>query len=123
MRFALVDNKKVEAKTGLIANCPGCSQSVIPKCGDQRLHHWAHSRNKMCDTWWEPETEWHRTWKNNYPADWQEISLFDERTGEKHIADVRTIHNLYALVGTDCCGLSLPRSSSTTCNGLDFSEP
>ena len=90
MRFALVNNKKVEAKTGLIANCPGCSQYVIPKCGDQRVHHWAHSRNKMCDTWWEPETEWHRNWKSKFPEEWQEDFLTDDKTGEKHIADIRT---------------------------------
>jgi len=32
--------------------------------------------------------------ENKYPAEWQEISLPDEKTGEKHIADVRTAHNL-----------------------------
>lgn len=90
MRFAIVDNKKVEARTGLIGNCPGCSQPVIPKCGNQRVHHWAHSRNKMCDTWWEPETEWHRRWKSKFPEEWQEDFLTDVRTGEKHIADLRT---------------------------------
>lgn len=90
MRFALIDNNKVEAKPGLIAKCPGCSQLVIPKCGDQRIHHWAHSRNKMCDTWWEPETEWHRKWKSNFPVEWQEDFLTDSITGEKHIADIRT---------------------------------
>lgn len=90
MRFALVNNKKVEATTGLIANCPGCSQSVIPKCGDKRVHHWAHSRSKMCDTWWEPETEWHRNWKSKFPEEWQEDFLTDGKTGEKHIADIRT---------------------------------
>lgn len=90
MRFAIVDNKKVEAKTGLIANCPGCSLPVTPKCGDQRVHHWAHSRNKMCDTWWEPETEWHRNWKIKFPEEWQENFLTDDKTGEKHIADIMT---------------------------------
>lgn len=43
---------------------------------------------------WENETEWHRTWKNNFPNEWQEILLPDEKTGEKHIADVRTKHGL-----------------------------
>lgn len=90
MRFAIVDNNKVEAKSGLIAKCPGCSQPVIPKCGVQIIHHWAHSRNKMCDTWWEPETEWHRNWKSKFPQAWQEDFLRDEKTGEKHIADIRT---------------------------------
>jgi hypothetical protein len=48
----------------------------------------------MCDSWWESETEWHRSWKNYFPAEWQEILLPDERTGEKHIADVRTSDGL-----------------------------
>jgi competence protein CoiA len=90
MRFAIVDNRKVEAKTGSIANCPGCYQPVIAKCGDHRVHHWAHSKNKMCDTWWEPETEWHRNWKGKFPEEWQEDFLIDNKTGEKHIADIRT---------------------------------
>lgn len=90
MRFAIVDNERVEAKTGLIATCPGCCQPVIPKCGGQRIHHWAHSHNRMCDTWWEPETDWHRNWKSNFPKEWQEDFLLDMKTKEKHIADIRT---------------------------------
>lgn len=57
------------------------------------MHHWAH-RNKMCDPWWEPETEWHRSWKNNFNAECQEVIFKDEQTGEKHIADVRTVHGM-----------------------------
>jgi len=94
MRFALIDSEKVEAKSGLKGICPGCSQEMIAKCGIQRIHHWAHKGNKVCDSWWEPETEWHRSWKNNYPTEWQEVFLPDSKTGEKHIADVRTIHGL-----------------------------
>jgi len=94
MRFAVVDNQKVEAKFGLKGVCPGCMQPVIAKCGKQRVHHWAHSRKVMCDSWWEPETEWHRAWKNHYPIEWQEIFLPDEKTGEKHVADVHTIYGL-----------------------------
>lgn len=94
MRFALIDNNRVEAQPQLQGLCPCCLQPVIAKCGKQKIWHWAHRINTACDSWWETETEWHRTWKNNYPAEWQEISLLDERTGEKHIADVRTAHNL-----------------------------
>lgn len=90
MRFALFDNRKKEPATGLKGICPGCSQPVIAKCGDKRVHHWAHARNKMCDSWWEPETEWHRNWKSNFPEEWQEVFLLDEDMGEKHIADIRT---------------------------------
>jgi hypothetical protein len=94
MHYAIVDNKLVEAKPGLIGLCPGCSQPVTAKCGTQRIHHWAHGNNKTCDSWWESETEWHRSWKNNFPAEWQEIFLPDELTGEKHIADVCTDQGL-----------------------------
>jgi hypothetical protein len=94
MRFALVDDKRSEAKSGLTGICPGCSQSVIAKCGKQRIHHWAHRSNKTCDNWWEPETDWHRSWKNHFPAEWQEVFLPDAQSGEKHIADIRTSHGL-----------------------------
>jgi hypothetical protein len=48
----------------------------------------------MCDTWWEPETEWHRNWKSKFPEEWQEEFLTNEKTGEKHIADIRTTKGL-----------------------------
>lgn len=95
MRFALINDKSTEAMSGLVgAVCPGCGALVIAKCGIQKVHHWAHKNTKMCDSWWETETEWHRAWKNKFPFEWQEIFLLDEQTGEKHIADVRTEHGL-----------------------------
>ncbi len=94
MRFAIIDNRKIEARPGLKGFCPGCSQPVIAKCGEERIWHWAHRNNKKCDKWWESETNWHRSWKNYYPADWQEVFLLDDQTGEKHMADVRTSKNL-----------------------------
>jgi competence protein CoiA len=94
MQFALINNKKKRAEPGIKGLCPGCYQPVIAHCGTQRIWHWKHRNNKICDKWWEEETEWHRSWKNNYPDDWQEVFLPDERTGEKHMADVRTTHNL-----------------------------
>lgn len=94
MRFALIDINRVEAQPKQQGVCPNCSQPVIAKCGKRKIWHWAHKSKTDCDNWWEPETEWHRTWKNNYPTDWQEISLLNERTGEKHIADVCTVHSL-----------------------------
>lgn len=95
MRFALVDNKKVEAQRGLKGHCPGCSQPVRSRCGDRRRHHWAHLPENPCgDRWSEPETQWHRDWKNNFPFDWQEYRHQDQSSGEWHIADVRTTHGL-----------------------------
>ncbi|WP_292426877.1 competence protein CoiA family protein [Mesorhizobium sp.] len=93
MRFALVNNERCEASTGLAAFCPGCSQPMIAKCGTQRVWHWAHRGNRNCDPWWEPETAWHRAWKDQFPAGWQEVIRRDD-AGEKHIADVRTENGL-----------------------------
>lgn len=86
MKFALVDKKKTEAIKGAQGNCPNC--------GEHKVNHWAHKNTQTCDSWWEPETDWHRSWKNKFPPEWQEISLQDERTKEKHIADIRTNHDL-----------------------------
>lgn len=94
MKFALVDGNKTEATKGAKGICPVCSSELIAKCGEVKINHWAHKSIRNCDLWWERETEWHRSWKNNFPVEWQERILTDERTGEKHIADVRTTHGL-----------------------------
>lgn len=94
MKFALVDNSKTEAIKGAKGICPVYGSELTAKCGEIKVNHWAHKKITSCDSWWENETEWHRSWKNSFPDDWQEIPLPDEHTGEKHIADVRTIHGL-----------------------------
>ena len=67
-----------------------CERAATPKCGPQVTWHWAHACRRHCDPWWENETDWHRAWKSHFPEDWQEVVLFDDKTGEKHVADVRT---------------------------------
>lgn len=94
MKYALVDNQKKEAAKGLKGLCPICLQPVIAKCGKYKINHWAHKSLEHCDNWWENETEWHRQWKNTFPVEWQEIVAIDEKTGEKHIADIKTIGDM-----------------------------
>ncbi len=89
MKFALVGGERREAGPGLSAACPVCAAAMIAKCGDIKVRHWAHRSTSDCDHWWEPETEWHRAWKNNFPNEWQEI-IHTSKTGEAHIADVMT---------------------------------
>lgn len=93
-KFALINNVRTEPAKGLKGTCPVCGSDVIAKCGDVKVHHWAHKGSRNCDPWWENETEWHRAWKDNFDTNWQEIILLDQITGEKHIADVRTAHGL-----------------------------
>ncbi|MHC1773828.1 MAG: competence protein CoiA [Lentimicrobium sp.] len=94
MKFAIFENNRIEASKGAKGICPSCGSELIPRCGEFKIHHWAHKNIRNCDPWWENETEWHRLWKNNFPNAWQETIMHDELTGEKHIADVRTIHGL-----------------------------
>ena len=90
MKYALVGNVRKEAAKGLVGVCPFCGDALLARCGKVKVNHWAHKKKFACDNWWENETEWHRSWKNQYPIEWQEIVMFDERTKEKHIADVKT---------------------------------
>lgn len=90
MKFALVNGVKVEATKGTNGICPSCGSELIAKCGEDRVNHWAHKGRRNCDPWWENETDWHRSWKNNFPQEWQERIHIDKESGEKHIADVKT---------------------------------
>ncbi len=89
MRFALVNGERHEAQPGLSGNCRSCGDLMVAKCGKIRIPHWAHRGEIICDPWKEKETEWHRSWKGQFPNDWQEIHHLSE-AGEKHIADVKT---------------------------------
>jgi len=74
---------------GLIRMWATMPDVMIAKCGQHRMWHWAHWKSKACDPWWEPETEWHRSWKNQFPVAWQEIG-HTAQSGERHRADVKT---------------------------------
>lgn len=89
MRYSLVHGERNEAKPGLSGQCQACGRSTVAKCGEVKIWHWAHSGKRMCDPWWENETDWHRNWKNCFPVDWQEF-IQQDKNGERHIADVKT---------------------------------
>ena len=88
MHFALLGNMRVEPIKGLDGVvCPICKQPVYARCGEARIAHWAHKSVIDCDPWQEPETQWHRDWKNRF-GDMQE--QMHEKDGARHIADVKT---------------------------------
>jgi competence protein CoiA len=94
MRYAVVDGERIEATPKAKGVCPHCQSEMVAKCGRVKVWHWSHKGNPPCDPWWEPETEWHREWKDKFPKEWQEISHIDLATGEKHIADVKNSFGL-----------------------------
>lgn len=64
--------------------CPLCLQPVRPKALSSEFvsPHWAHLA-KECDSWSEPESAWHRGWKEQFPEECREITV------GPHRADVR----------------------------------
>ena len=94
MKYAIIDENRSLPFPKAKGICPSCRNPMQAKCGTKVIWHWAHVSRKHCDPWWENETEWHREWKSFYPEDWQEVVLFDSKTNEKHIADVKTENGL-----------------------------
>lgn len=90
MKFALINSEKCEATKGAKGLCRCFGSELIAKCGENRVHYWAHKVDLNCDPWWENETDWHHSWKNNFPEKWQEVIYMDEVSGEKLIADIKT---------------------------------
>ncbi len=93
MRYAIVNNQRAESTPGATGTCPTCHSPVIAKCGDLRVHHWAHRSKKVCDRWREPMTAWHYGWQDKFPKDWQEVTRLGE-AAEQHRADVYTDRGL-----------------------------
>jgi len=94
MLTADINGNRSRPLPGAVGACPFCHSEMIPRCGEVRVHHWAHKSKADCDPWWEPETDWHRNWKNEFPLRWQERIFEDDATGERHIADVHTLAGL-----------------------------
>ena len=95
MKLALVNGIKQEATKGTTGQCLCCGADVIAKCGKIRSNHWAHKNNKECSySQKEPKTPWHINWQNCFPENWQEVICKDDKTNEKHIADIKTPNGL-----------------------------
>jgi len=93
MRFAISNGQRIEATPKARGACGSCDAEMVARCGTRKVWHWAHKTKRSCDHWWEPETEWHRKWKQMFPADWTEV-VQKATSGERHIADVRTPEGL-----------------------------
>ncbi len=88
MLYALLKNEKIKPIPKAKAKCPLCEKDVFSKCGDVYAWHWAHENQKSCDNWFEPETQWHKDWKDQFGKELSEIII--TKDGKKHIADILT---------------------------------
>ena len=77
-------NERLLAAPGTTAKCDYCGDTLIAKCGEIKIWHWAHHSNMDCDSWAKEETQWHKDWKESFPGDWREIQI------GCHRADIKT---------------------------------
>lgn len=87
------DMQLIEAERGRTGTCPGCGSALVAKCGPHIAHHWAHHARPDCDSWSEPESEWHLAWKRHAPPERTEVVMGANR---EHRADV-VLPNGYVL--------------------------
>lgn len=89
MEYSYVDGLRRSPEPGLRGLCDLCGGETVSRCGEVRIHHWAHLRIQNCDPWWENETDWHRNSKQDFPEHCREVVVISE-DGKKHRADVKT---------------------------------
>lgn len=80
MVYAIDENGlRIPAMRGMRAKCPCCRETVLARCGDLKVWHWAHADAPLCDPWWESETEWHLSWKRHVPPERAEVPMGEHR--------------------------------------------
>lgn len=101
MQYALNrKGERIEPKKGARARCPACGEKVLAKCGNIMVHHWAHEAGADCDCWFEPETEWHRSWKAAFPKEWTEVP-FGEHRADVFIPDRGVVELQHSPISPD----------------------
>lgn len=103
MFTADINGSQSRQRPGANGTCPFCCSEMIARCDEVRVHHSAHKSKSDYDRWWEPETDWHRNWKNEFPLRWQVRILLDQTTNEKHIADVLNHGDNFSQRSAGCC--------------------
>lgn len=88
MFWAIVKNEKIGPQPDLKGVCPACGAAVRSKCGEVYVWHWAHKKGHNCDSWYEPETEWHLDWKMTFGKENSEKVL--KKENKVHRADIYT---------------------------------
>lgn len=65
---------------------------MFSKCGEVNVWHWSHLKDENCDSWYEPESLWHRQWKMIFGKENAEVGI--KKDGKRHIADILTKENV-----------------------------
>lgn len=74
--YGIFNNKRIRASPLIKGvTCEICKEILISKCGRIKIWHFAHKSQNDCDDWYEPESEWHMNWKNEFPMECQEVVI------------------------------------------------
>ncbi|RJP95322.1 MAG: hypothetical protein C4518_01385 [Desulfobacteraceae bacterium] len=80
MLYAIsTSGEKIRAEKKKKAFCGLCGSPMLAKCGQIKIWHWAHESKKDCDLWYEPETEWHLSWKSQFSSECVEYNFKGHR--------------------------------------------
>lgn len=66
-------------RPGVLGYCPNCNRTLIAKCGEIKMWHFAHDSLVDCDPWWEPESQWHLQWKSIVRPGSREVVIGNHR--------------------------------------------
>jgi len=88
-------SERIRATKNAAAVCPECKESLIPKCGDIKIWHWAHKHESNCWYSAHPMTLFHLAWqdlalKQGYDV---EVNFKDDSGKIIHRADILTKDN------------------------------
>ena len=83
MLIAESGGNRVTPEPKIQAVCPLCRTPVRAKCGQINIWHFAHESLVECDLWAEPETDWHRKWKEKFKECYREIVVGNHRADIK----------------------------------------
>ena len=92
MLYAEHEEEWVKARPGAEATCPMCGEPVKAFCGEIQAWHWRHEHTRDCDSWGDPETKWHRAWKETVRPAYREVTIRGAQA--THRADMRTADGL-----------------------------
>lgn len=79
--------KRPPLKKGERTVCAGCGGTLSAVIPQYKAAHWRHEAGD-CDSWSEPEGEWHLGWKSFFNPQYCEVFMRDPSTQEIHRADV-----------------------------------
>ena len=85
---------------GTVSECPQCDKTLIAKCGNRKVHHWAHKSLIDCDPWWEPMSEWHLNWQEKVAPEFREIKMANHRA-DVQLPNGRVVEFQYSSLSED----------------------